>query len=138
VCSILEQYFDMTMLTTLSGCVLAVIIIIQNIKGITDYFSKLLFNKKLSTKYLTFICSELMYFLITYFNGGIHGGKEIMLCVLNGMIVSGIACKGTEAIMNKSKNGDSNNNNLDKNEISELIKNELDKVKNDKNNILKI
>ena len=133
----MEQYFDMTMLTTLSGCVLAVIIIIQNIKGITDYFSKLLFNKKLSTKYLTFICSELMYFLVTYFNSGIHGGKEIMLCVLNGMVISGIACKGTEAIMNKSKNGDSNNN-LDKNEISELIKNELDKVKSDKNNILKI
>jgi len=133
----MEQYFDMTMLTTLSGCVLAVIILVQNIKGITDYFSKLLFNKKLSTKYLTFICSELMYFLVTYFNSGIHGGKEIMLCMLNGMVISGIACKGTEAIMNKSKNGDSNNN-LDKNEISELIKNELDKVKSDKNNILKI
>jgi len=133
----MEQYFDMSMLTTLSGCVLAVIILVQNIKGITDYFSKLLFNKKLSTKYLTFICSELMYFLVTYFNSGIHGGKEIMLCVLNGMVISGIACKGTEAIMNKSKNGDSLDS-FNKNEISELIKNELDKVKNDKNNILKI
>ena len=127
----MEQYFDMTMLTTLSGCVLAVCILVQNLKEPVDYVIKLLFNKSLPTKYLTFIVSTILYSLVTYFNSGIKTGEDVLLVVLNSFIVSGVACKSTETIMNKNKGKSEGSL------VSEVIKSEVEKVNKDKN-ILKI
>jgi len=127
----MEQYFNMSILGTLSGCVLAVCILVQNLKEVVDYTTKSLFKKSLPTKYLTFILSITLYSLITYFNNGLKSGEDVLLTILNSFIISGIACKSTETIMNKKGKSDSI-------EISEIIKNEVEKVKNDKDNILKM
>ena len=127
----MEQYFDMATLGTLSGCVLAICILVQNLKEIVDYTTKSLFNKSLPTKYLTFILSITLYSLITYFNNGLKSGEDILLTILNSFIISGIACKSVETLMNKKGKSDSG-------EISEVIKSEINKVKNDKDNVLKI
>ena len=103
----MEQFITMENLTTMSGLILVIVLLTQNFKEIIDniYFKS--FGKTLSTKYLVFVISQGLLFLSKYLLGTDFNGQEILINFINGCILSGVAVKSVETLMNKN-NSDSN------------------------------
>ena len=128
----MEQFVTIENLSTMSGLILVVILLVQNFKDIVDNIFTKVFDRTLSTKYLVFVISQVLLFLSKYFLGtDFHNGEEIFITLINGCILSGVSYKSVETLMNKNGKSDSG-------EISEVIKSEVEKAKSDKNNVLKI
>ena len=128
----MEQFVTIENLSTMSGLILVVILLVQNFKDIVDNIFTKVFDRTLSTKYLVFVISQVLLFLSKYFLGtDFHNSEEIFITLINGCILSGVSYKSVETLMNKNGKSDSG-------EISEVIKSEVEKAKSDKNNILKI
>jgi len=116
----MEQFITIENLTTMSGLILVVILLTQNFKEIIDSIYKKAFGKTLPTKYLVFVISQGLLFLSKYLLGTDFNGQEILVNFINGCILSGVAVKSVETLMNKS---DSSNSNVKSNEnISGEIK----------------
>ena len=103
----MEQFITMENLTTMSGLILVVVLLTQNFKEIIDNIYKKAFGKTLSTKYLVFVISQGLLFLSKYLLGTDFNGQEILVNFINGCILSGVAVKSVQTLMNK----DSNNSN---------------------------
>jgi len=103
----MEQFITMENLTTMSGLILVVVLLTQNFKDIIDSIYKKAFGKTLSTKYLVFVISQGLLFLSKYLLGTDFNGQEILVNFINGCILSGVAVKSVQTLMNK----DSNNSN---------------------------
>jgi len=103
----MERFITMENLTTMSGLILVIVLLTQNFKEIIDniYFKS--FGKTLSTKYLVFVISQGLLFLSKYLLGTDFNGQEILINFINGCILSGVAVKSVETLMNKN-NSDSN------------------------------
>ena len=110
----MEQFITIENLTTMSGLILVVILLTQNFKEIIDSIYKKAFGKTLPTKYLVFVISQGLLFLSKYLLGTDFNGQEILVNFINGCILSGVAVKSVETLMNKS---DSSNSNVKSNEI---------------------
>jgi len=116
----MEQFISMENLTTMSGLILVVVLLTQNFKEIIDNIYFKAFGKKLPTKFLVFIISQGLLFLSKYLLGTDFNGQEILVNFINGCILSGVAVKSVETLMNKS-DSDSNKVKSDA-DISEEIK----------------
>jgi len=99
----MENFITIQNLSTISGLVLVVVLLVQNFKGIIDTIFDKYFNISFPTKYLTFIVSEILLFTSKYFlSTDFHNGEEIFITFINGCILSGISSKSVEALMNKN------------------------------------
>ena len=108
----MEQFITMVNLTTMSGLILVVVLLTQNFKEIIDNIYKKAFGKTLSTKYLVFIISQGLLFLSKYLLGTDFNGQEILINFINGCILSGVAVKSVETLMNKSDSKIKSNDNI--------------------------
>ena len=108
----MEQFISMENLTTMSGLILVVVLLTQNFKEIIDSIYKKAFGKTLSTKYLVFVISQGLLFLSKYLLGTDFNGQEILVNFINGCILSGVAVKSVETLMNKNNNVNNINNNV--------------------------
>ena len=104
----MEQFITMENLTTMSGLILVIVLLTQNFKEIIDSIYFKAFGKTLSTKYLVFVISQGLLFLSKYLLGTDFNGQEILVNFINGCILSGVAVKSVETLMNKN-NSDSSN-----------------------------
>jgi len=108
----MEQFINMENLTTMSGLILVVVLLTQNFKEIIDNIYKKAFGKTLSTKYLVFVISQGLLFLSKYLLGTDFNGQEILINFINGCILSGVAVKSVETLMNKSDSKIKSNDNI--------------------------
>jgi len=115
----MENFITIQNLSTISGLVLVVILLVQNFKGIIDNIFNKYFNISLPTKYLTFIISEFLLFMSKYFLGeNIFNGEAIFINFINAIILANVSIKSVETLMNK--NSKSNEEKFDN--ISEEVK----------------
>jgi hypothetical protein len=101
------QFFTLDTLATITSLVAAIMLIVQFSKGIIDFvYNKIcgLFKYEtngFSTQAWVVIVSEIMFFLVMYFQGNLDSNLSIFLTAINGLVVATACMKSYEAIANE-------------------------------------
>jgi hypothetical protein len=98
-----SQFFTIDILATLTGLVACIMILIQHSKGIIDIIYNKICKKTdgFPTQALVVIISEIMLFLVMFFQGKLDSNLAIFLTAINGLVTATVAIKSYDSIAKK-------------------------------------